>query len=320
LLERIKDDRKNISFFLCSAFDWEIRVELLKSIKELEVPTVLICYDNSIIPFYHRETAAHYDVVWLTSPETESLFQSWGANTLFMPYAANPHIFIPSSDILRKCVGFIGTMYGNRPRTVNFLTENKVPCEIYTDLKRSKILNQNPINKSIKRIHHSLRYSYNLMRFSIGWKILFGTIKKSLQKNDYTLKANEFSTIANPVSFEKMIELYSQFALTYTSIDLKDTFSLKNPLQKIHLRVFETAACGGLQITHRTDEIEDYFEEDKEIILFDSQEELLEKVNFYLENASSAKKIKKAARERITKQHTWKHRFDKLLTKILKNE
>ena len=113
-----------------------------------------------------------------------------------------------------------------------------------------------------------------------------------------------------------MVKLYTEFQLTYTSIELLDTYTLSKPLYKIHLRVFEVPMSGGLQITKRSDEIESYFKEDKEILFYDTFEELIDKCNYYLRNDKSIKKLKENAYKRYINEHTWTKRFEVIHDKL----
>lgn len=69
---------------------------------------------------------------------------------------------------------------------------------------------------------------------------------------------------------------------------------------------------GGLEFASYTDEISNYFEEDKEIVLYHSKEEMIDKAKFYLDkkNERLVSSMKNAARLRAEKEHTWTRRFN----------
>jgi spore maturation protein CgeB len=81
--------------------------------------------------------------------------------------------------------------------------------------------------------------------------------------NQESLEQNDFVKINDRVSFSEMIKLYSELALSLNSIELLDTYVLKKPILKTHLRVFEVPMCGGAQLTKRTNEIQSYFKKIK---------------------------------------------------------
>lgn len=82
-------------------------------------------------------------------------------------------------------------------------------------------------------------------------------------------------------------------------------------------RTFEIPACGAFQLAPRNDEILSYFKEDKEIVCFDSVEEMKDKVSFYLKNPAQRAQIAKAGHERVLQGgHTYQDRVRTILEKV----
>jgi hypothetical protein len=135
----------------------------------------------------------------------------------------------------------------------------------------------------------TVRKVSNYLRFNIGRKCLWSSVLKNVgvgaagSKNNSLPNEIKHLCVSSPVSFENMIESYSKYSLSLSITEYLDTFLLKNPIYKLHLRTFEIPLSGGLQLTHRTSEIKEYFRENEEIVLYDSTEELHEKLNFYLD-------------------------------------
>lgn len=84
-----------------------------------------------------------------------------------------------------------------------------------------------------------------------------------------------------------MIKAYSNYALALNVTELRNTYLLKNPIYKLHLRTFEIPMCGGIEFTTYNDELASYFEEGKEIVFYKSKEEMIDKVRFYLSEKNS---------------------------------
>jgi spore maturation protein CgeB len=115
-----------------------------------------------------------------------------------------------------------------------------------------------------------------------------------------------------------MNELYSNFALSLNITEVWDTYVLKRPVHKLHLRAFEIPMCGGLQFAPNIEELAGYFEDDKEIVLYNDKNEYIDKAKYYLQEKLYNKRIemKKAARLRVEQEHTWMNRFDKIFSML----
>lgn len=89
---------------------------------------------------------------------------------------------------------------------------------------------------------------------------------------------------------------------------------------KVTSRTFHIPASGGFLLHERTNEVLEFFEEDKEIACFNSIEELTEKVRYYLAYEHERLQIAKAGYERCIKENRWANRalviIDKYENKI----
>lgn len=86
----------------------------------------------------------------------------------------------------------------------------------------------------------------------------------------------------------------------------------KQNIPSHNMRTFEAPACKAFVLSTRTEELKDFFEEDKEIVCFSSPEELKEKIDFYLKNDNLRKQIAEAGYNKV-KNHTYLEREKKIL-------
>lgn len=289
--------------------------ELLSDIRRLGIPSVCFRPDNLLIPFIDKEWAKEFDLFWLTSIETSYLYEKWGANYIFLPYAANPYKFKPTSYTTIRKVGFIGTPYGSRINMMNTLIEGGIPLDVYC-----KNTLQNTQNEEK---HFEIKFSpptistwksfINLIAFQEGRTVLKGYLANKLS-NVRLHEDSLYITLLPKVSFEKMLDIYSSYTLSLSSTSARNTDVLDSPLNVINLRAFEIPMVGGLQFCRYSDELSGYFEEDKEIVFYRSHDELVDKASYYITKASedSIIQMKKAARLRAENEHTWLIRFTQL--------
>ncbi len=307
--EKIKSQKGKYSLFMTAMNDYQLSVSFINSIKELGLPTLLICWDNLSIPFYHKKLSAVFDLVWLTSYETQKLFKKWGGRSLFLPYAANPYVYKSNEYVRIPKVAFIGSPYGIRARKISQLAANEISIDVFGSWNL-KFKNGNRSSRAMQ-----IKKIYNYIRFDIGRKCLNAVVRgkfKDVENLDIFIEQNSDSLNfkGNP-DIEEMVKIYSSYALSLGVSELLDTYHLKQPIHKVHLRTFEIPMCGGIQVTSRIPEIENYFEDRNEILLYDDEDELVELCKEYLSDRNERQIVKmgKYAHERAINEHTWFNRF-----------
>ena len=81
----------------------------------------------------------------------------------------------------------------------------------------------------------------------------------------------------------------------------------------IPLRIFDIMGCGGFLISNYQPELLDYFIPGEDIVLYDSIPDLLEKINYYLNNEEERLAIAHNGYEKIKKYHTYDIRLESML-------
>lgn len=314
LIKKVKSEK--IDLVMTPHNEKTLFIDTIKIIKKKSIPTLLICFDNLVIPFEHKKVAKYFDLVWLTSKETEGMFKKWGANTLFLPYAANPDFFKPNYQLEINKIGFIGTPYGSRVNMINALINNDISLNLHANFNKV-LVEKLPAQKNQKYIDY-IKPGLNLIKFDIGRRIILGAVKQKIEGNIKLNISSNNLEILKPVGLENLSTLYSNYSLALSSTAARNTGILKNPVNIVNLRSFEVPMSGGLQFCEYFDELAGYFEEDKEIIFYRTEEEMIDKAKFYLrdENYNLRLKMKNAARLRAENNHTWHNRFLKAFERL----
>lgn len=79
-------------------------------------------------------------------------------------------------------------------------------------------------------------------------------------------------------------------------------------------RPFDILACGGFVLTDYRQDIGSLLEIDEEIVCFRNEEELKEKIGYFLKSPKERKRISRRGKERVLKEHTYRHRMEKLIS------
>jgi spore maturation protein CgeB len=85
-----------------------------------------------------------------------------------------------------------------------------------------------------------------------------------------------------------------------------------------NMRVFELAAVGTPQLSDAKADIVRHFTPDREIVLYRSVAELVDRARALLADDALRRRLAAAARERALREHTWRHRLEELLTVTLR--
>jgi len=148
----------------------------------------------------------------------------------------------------------------------------------------------------------------------VGQKVLLASLIQKIRKDKLDVTNNNLR-IRPSVNFDEIGTIYSDHALCIATTTARNTGVLFSPVPVINLRSFEIPMCGGLQITEYNEELASYFEEGKEILFYRNKEELADLIKHYSAEQCETERIlmKKAARERAEKEHTWFNRFSKIV-------
>lgn len=74
-------------------------------------------------------------------------------------------------------------------------------------------------------------------------------------------------------------------------------------------RNFEVPGCGGFLLTERVPHLGRYFEFDREVAVFDTADDLVDKVRHWLEHDEERQRVAEAGYRRVMSEHTYDHRF-----------
>lgn len=307
VIRRVKQG--GIDLFMTTCTDVDLYINTLEDIKKAGIPTLLICFDNLTVPYNHKRIAPHFDLVWLTSIETKYLFDKWKVNSIFLPYAANPNISKPLFDKDEERVLFIGTPYGSRCKMLNTLLDGNIPVTLYaknTDITNS-IIPHNDNGELLKEV-------YRMLCYPIGRKLAYASIKNKLTKQSKLHIESKCLTQFPSIPVDQMMGLYNSYALSLSSVSNKHTGVLSKPVLIVNLRSFEIPAAGGILFCLSNPELEGYFENGKEAVYYENDEDMIDKAKFYLSPSQKnvRDQIKRSAYKKAINEHTWYCRFSKI--------
>lgn len=111
------------------------------------------------------------------------------------------------------------------------------------------------------------------------------------------------------------IETEEELAQIYNSsmINLNITLQGKS---SINYRVFEVLAAGGFLLTDEREDVKKYFEVSKHLETYKNTQDLIDKIDFYLNNLTIAKKIASLGKFEVIENHNFSARAGSILKEI----
>lgn len=110
----------------------------------------------------------------------------------------------------------------------------------------------------------------------------------------------------------------SSFVFAGSKINLN--ISLKGIEGGTPQRIMDVLGAGGFVLTNYCQETAELFEEDKEIVMFKSPEELVEKVDYYLLHDKEREQIARAGHRKVMECYTYENKLKQLLEWVEGNE
>lgn len=82
----------------------------------------------------------------------------------------------------------------------------------------------------------------------------------------------------------------------------------------VPLRIFDIMSVGGFVLSNWQEEMTELFEEDKEIVLFKTPEEMLDKIDYYLAHEEERIRIGINGYQKVKNCYSYEHQLNKLIT------
>jgi len=98
----------------------------------------------------------------------------------------------------------------------------------------------------------------------------------------------------------------------YSKINLNIT--AKSIRTGLPLRIYDVLACGGFLITNYQNELTDYFEPDADLVYYTSEEDLIEKVDYYLTHEKDRQEIAHNGLQKIIQYHNYPERLLQMIS------
>lgn len=314
------------------------------------IPYVCWTVDNPILQLFDGAINNKCNRIFFFD---KAQYETFGAplgtnNAFYLPLAGNASRFMEvvnnASVSERKRfssdVSFIGSLYSeknpyskikNIPEHLAGYVEGveQVQMQVYGYNFIEEVINENVL-KDFMSLIPDLRIEdesfeekrYKLAHFFIGMDIAYKQRVRYLnalaKKNDVNLYTISDTSELSRVNIKGRAQSFTEMPIIFANSKINLNFTIPPIMTGIPQRVFDIVSCGGFVLTNYQQELPELFEIGEEIEIFSSEEELLDKVDFYLRNESKRIEIARKGYDRLLKEHTFEHRFKTIVNCIVK--
>jgi spore maturation protein CgeB len=277
LRERIEEVKPDLLFVFLYSDEFD-PVLLQRITNETNVVTFnWFADDHWRFESFSRKWAACFRYVSTTDRTSVPKYHALGyKNVLLTQWGANTALYRKTNEPIVYDVSFVGQAHGDRPAVI-------------------RALQNQGISVYVRGTHWNVKRWHN-----------YGRRLGVLSKKWYERLVNE-----SRIPQEEMVKVFHR-----SRVNLNLSASSQLEQNQIKGRNFEIPACGGFQLSGIAERLEEFFEPHKEIVLYRSFDELVEKIRYYLAHESERAEIAEAGYQRVLREHTYEHRFRELFRQM----
>lgn len=223
-------------------------------------------------------------------------------------------------DMVLTCLDSIAQKYrkaGAKSEVLNFAFDQRVLP--YLNLQKTERLNfvgnLTPVHEERQSllkalIDNKLDLNLYIGNYKQGRNLLSRTmLREVLQNKKIHTLPNVYAMQTRNIGGVYGLPMYQTMAQAYSTLN----FHGDEVDKACNMRLFEATGVGCCMITDRKPGLDQFFEEDKEVVVFGSTAELIDKVRYLQNNAAEAQKIGQAGQKRVFNEHLWSHRMVRFL-------
>lgn len=291
IIKKAKKNNYDLIFFFI--FKDEFYSSTLNYLKDnLSIPTVgWMADDHWRFENYSKYWANYYTYYVTTDQDSLKKYKKNNfSNILLSQWGFNHFIKFPKKIVIKNMISFVGMSYGTRARDIKYLEKKN---------------------------------NLNIHCWGNGWPKGRVNYKKMLEIFQNSLINLNFTKSSNQLTAKNFLKIFlSKENNKYRVNNLREIFDntkvfVQKETHQIKGRIFEVTGMGGFLITEKCDYLKNYFDIDKELVIFEDIKEAADKINFYKKKIRLIETISVNAQNKVLNEHTYEKRLNKIFSIVL---
>ena len=312
------------------------------AIKELQTNCKYVAwvYDSPHLTLYSDKVANSCNYIFVFDRILYEKFRNKGIKTVYyLPLAGNAELSFDEKKSYYSDVTFVGSLYekGNFYDQIRYLPENlrgylegimEAQKQIYGYYILPELLVSERLKEIEKYVSFDLGPNYDIEKKELFAASFLAKKVANLERKSFLITLSEYfkvhfysgDTLERPNIINCGIvpyglEMYRVF--NQSKININST--LRCIESGINLRIMDILSAGGFCLTNYQSEIEDYFEIGKDLEVYGSEQELLEKTAYYLEHDDIREEIAYNGMKKIKENYNYQNRVKEMMDLVTKN-
>ena len=299
-------------------------------------------YDSPHFTLYAHQIREACNQVFAFDRDMVEHLKSDGVNTVHhMPLATESDLF---TEILAQAneaelkkyqcdISFVGSMYRNSHNYFDTLLTEEVKIELEPAIERQMFCyDRNTLEEDLsddELVHISESTGVGLGKdfFATNRDVVMAAI---LEKK---VTVRERESLLEQISSQFSLNLYtdtetpelprvhncgfsnplSQTPLIFACSKINLNITLRSIHSGIPLRALDIMACGGFLLSNYQKELDEYFVEGREMEMFRSESECLQKISYYLTHEEERREIAERGQRRVREEFSYEKRLSEIL-------
>jgi len=310
-----------------------------KTAQEKDIPYISWVYDSPHLTLESETLGNSCNKVFIFDYALAAIYQSQGFDTVYyMPLPVNTFRLnkLLGTD---RChynhdISFIGTLYNDGNNFYDRITYLPEYLKGYLDAiinaqemiygmdLPSQMITPDMIEEIGKYVKADLGKGFRSAQKNIFCDMLRKKVTVNERRHLLTLLGSSFNVDlysgAEPpgdmnVNYLGTADYFSEMPKVFSSSKININITLRSILTGIPLRVVDILGAGGFCLTNYQAELSEYFENGRELVWFETPDDMMDKAEYYLAHDNEREIIARSGREAAEKVFS----YDVLLPKIL---
>lgn len=256
---------------------------------------------------------------WVSTTDAAALprYKAIGyENVIKTQWAYNQFDHVKEDLPLRYDVSFVGQKYGDREAIISSLRDAGVRVNTWgggwpdgkvSQQEMNRIFTQSRINLNPSKVYGKLAPTVSMPEDRRGIDSYF-----QRRETEEVLRRHLPSKMRRVINggFRVVRALTKSSAAATVRYSSTAADPSAAPLTDIKARTFEVPSCGGFLLTGYAPGLEDYYQQNKEIVSYSEDSQIADLVKYYLVHEEERATIAAAGCQRTHSSHTYVHRFE----------